>query len=95
MTMLTGDRSITFAPTGGVLVLHGAVGADGAAHASFDATGESHKPFPLRFSGTLTRAGVSGTYSTPICRARVTLHPARPIPSMIFEPGNILRLPNP
>jgi hypothetical protein len=95
MTMLTRDRSITFAPTNGVLVLRGAMAADGAVHAAFDAAGEGHKKFPLRFTGTLSKESVSGTYSTPICRARVILHPAKPIPSMFFEPGNLLGLPNP
>ena len=95
MTMRTADRSVTFAPTDGVLVLHGAVAPGGAVSASFAAMGEAHKPFPLRFTGTLTKQGVSGTYITPICRARVALQPAKPIPSMFFEPGNILGLPNP
>ncbi len=95
MTMVTRDRSITFAPSNGVLILHGAVGADGTVHAAFDATGAGHKPFPLRFTGTLRQRGVSGTYTTPICRAHVALHPAEPIPRMLFAPGNVLGIGQP
>ncbi len=90
MTMRTRDRSILFAPTEGVLVLHGALGANGTVRAALDASGAGRKTFPLRLEASLDRNGVRGTYTTPICRARVALHPAQPMPRTLFEPGNIL-----
>jgi hypothetical protein len=93
--MLASDRSITFAPGDGVLVLRGSLAADGTLHAEYEATGAGHKPFPLKFDGTLSTSGVNGTFSSPICRAHVELHSPKPIPPMLFAPGNILGIGNP
>jgi hypothetical protein len=90
LTMVSKDRAITFTPNDGVLVLHGAIAPDGAVHAALDITGSSHRSFPLRLDGTLTQAGINGTYTTPRCRSHVDLHPPKKLPPRIFAPGNIL-----
>lgn len=90
MTMLTADRTITFTPNDGVLVLRGALDPDGIVRAKLDASGAEHRAFPLRFEAKLTEPGVSGTYTSPICRAHVDLHPPEPLPRQLFAPGNIL-----
>ena len=95
LTMVARDRSVAFTPNDGVLVLHGTVGADGAVHASLDAPGAEHRPFALRLDAMLTEAGVNGTYTTPICRERVELHPPKPLPRRLFAPGNILGIGKP
>lgn len=95
MTAVARDRSITFTPNDGVLVLHGTVGSDGTVHAAFDPQGADHHPFPLRLDAKLTAAGVTGTYTSPICHAHVELHPPAPLPRRLFSPGNILGIGNP
>lgn len=90
MTMLAKDRSITFAPSNGVLVLHGTVDANGEVRAGLDAPGADHRPFPLRLVAVLNEAGVTGHYTTPMCRESIDLHPAKPLPARLFAPGNIL-----
>lgn len=95
MTMLSRDRSITFAPSNGVLVLHGTVASDGSVHAALNSIGAEHHPFPLVFEGKLEDAGISGTYTTPICRAHVELQPPKPLRRTLFSPGNILGVGNP
>ena len=90
MTMLSADRSVTFTPNDGVLVLRGAMGPEGIVQAKLDASGAEHRAFPLRLKATVTESGVSGTYTSPICRAHVDLHPPLPIPRQLFAPGNVL-----
>ena len=90
MTMVIADRTVTFTPDDGVLVLRGALGSDGIVQAKLDAAGAEHRAFPLRLKATVTQSGVSGTYTSPICRAHVELHPPQPIPHQLFAPGNIL-----
>jgi hypothetical protein len=90
MTMVIADRTITFTPNDGVLVLHGQLGSDGVARAKLDASGAEHHVFPLRFEARVTGAGVSGDYTSPICKARVELHPPQPLPRQLLAPGNIL-----
>jgi len=95
MTAIVRDRSVTFTPNDGVLVLHGSVGPDGAVQAAFDAQGADRHPFPLRLNARLSEVGVTGTYSSPICRSHVELHPPTPLPRRLFSPGNILGVGNP
>lgn len=95
MTAKIRDRSVTFTPNDGVLVLHGSVGPDGAVHAEFDAQSADHRPFPLRLDAKLSEAGVTGTYSSPICHSHVELHASTPLPRRLFSPGNILGIGNP
>jgi len=90
MTMVTADRTIAFTPNDGVLVLRGRFGSDGIARAKLDAIGAEHRGFPLRFEAKVTESGVSGTYTSPICRAHVDLHTPKSIPRELFAPGNIL-----
>jgi hypothetical protein len=90
MTMVTADRTITFTPNDGALVLRGELGSDGVARAKLDAAGAEHRAFPLRFEAKVTEAGVSGSYTSPVCHAHVELHLPQPIPRQLFAPGNIL-----
>ncbi|HVA41040.1 MAG TPA: hypothetical protein VNF49_10275 [Candidatus Binataceae bacterium] len=94
MTMVAKDRSVVFTPSDGALVLHGIVGRDGNLRAELELRGPDHRPFPLRLDAVLNRAGVIGSYTTPICRERVELHPAKPLPARLFAPGNILGIGN-
>lgn len=95
LTAVVRDRSVTFTPNDGVLVLQGTVGSDGTVHAAFAAQGADRHPFPLRLDATLSEAGVTGTYTSPICRSHVELHPPTPLPRRLFSPGNILGIGNP
>lgn len=94
MTLLLRDRSITFSPHDGVLVLRGLLGNDGSVHAALDGAGADHRPFPLRFDGQLIDSSVIGTYTSPICRAHVELRAPKPVPRTLFFPGNPLGLGN-
>lgn len=89
------DRSVAFTPNDGVLVLRGVVGPDGTVHADFDPAGAGHHPFPLRFEGRLGESGVTGTYSSPLCRAHVELRSPVPVPRTLFSPGNLLGIGKP
>lgn len=95
MTVVVRDRSVTFTPNDGALVLRGTVGPDGKVRAAFDAQGAERHPFPLRLDAKLSQAGVTGIYTSPICRSHVELHPPRPLPPRLFSPGNILGIGNP
>lgn len=90
MTMVSADRTVTFTPNDGVLILRGALGADGIVRAKLEVSGSEHHPFPLSFEGRVTEGGVSATYASPICRAHVELHPPQSLPRQLFSPGNIL-----
>jgi hypothetical protein len=95
MTMVARDRSVTFAPSDGVIVLRGNVAPDGTVHAGLDTLGADHRPFPLRLEASLSDAGVNGTYTTPICRERVELRSPQPLPRRLFAPGNLLGIGKP
>jgi hypothetical protein len=94
MTAVVRDRSVAFTPNDGVLVLHGTLDSDGTVHAAFDPQGADHHPFPLRFEAKLSEAGVTGTYTSPICHSHVELHSPKPLPKRLLSPGNILGIGN-
>ena len=66
-------RYLQFTPRQGVLVLDGAVAADGKLAASLKTQGADRKPYPLSFTATLTGRDVSGEFVTPRCRYAVHL----------------------
>jgi hypothetical protein len=63
-----------FAPNEGTLVLNGRIDAQGALAASASQPGGQHRPYTLAFQGQLTGDRVTGTLTTPECRAAVDLH---------------------
>ena len=75
-TLTVGGRAFSFAPDDGVLVLHGTIAPDDTLHAVLPLLGPNHTPFPLTLDGRLSRTGFTGLYTTPKCRAEVTLSPA-------------------
>lgn len=62
-----------FAPTGGVLTLHGA--SDGVSQVAADlhTTGMNHQPYVVAFKGTKVGESIVGTYITQRCRSDVEL----------------------
>lgn len=95
LTLTRRDRAVAFAPNEGVIVLHGSLGANGTVEAALDPGAAGRHPFPLRFTGTIAPDGVTGLYTSPICRAHVELHPPKPLPHTLFSPGNLLGIGNP
>jgi hypothetical protein len=72
-TLTRRGHEFAFAPNDGALVISGTVGADGTLHGTLPNTDADHKPFPLTLDGTLTPLGFDGVYTTPRCRAQVSL----------------------
>jgi hypothetical protein len=67
-------RYLQFAPREGVLVLDGAVGADGKLAATLKTQGADRKPYALSFTATLAGREISGEFVTPRCRYSVHLN---------------------
>ena len=77
LTRVGGD--VAFAPSDGVLVLHGAVAADGAVTAALNTQPPGKPPYLLTLRGRLDAESAVLTYATPGCVAHGTLrrvHPA-------------------
>ncbi len=79
-TLTTSKGHFTFTPTDGVLTLGGEVGGDGSLDATLALPGADKKPYPLRFIGRMTDAGVIGQYITPRCSFTVNLQRNRARP---------------
>ena len=72
-TLTTVGGRFTFAPSDGVLLLSGTVGASGELAAALATPGVDRKPFLMRFDGALTAGQVTGRYLTPRCGFNVRL----------------------
>ncbi|HEX3350087.1 MAG TPA: hypothetical protein VHS58_18510 [Acetobacteraceae bacterium] len=72
-TMTTYAGKFALAPSDGALLIRGDVGADGKASGELATTGVDHKPFVMRFAGTVSPGKVEGRYVTPRCSYAVSL----------------------
>lgn len=89
------DRSVTFAPNDGVLLLRGTVEADGAISAEFNAAPPKHAPYLLTLTGHLGKDRFVGRYQTPQCTFKADLIRPTPLPRRFVDPKNVLGIPNP
>lgn len=62
-----------FAPTSGVLMLHGSSDGVGQVTADLHTIGANHQPYILSFSGTKDGNVIIGTYITQRCRSDIEL----------------------
>ena len=76
LTIESGGKSpysATFAPTGGVMTLHGNSNGTSRVDADLHATGANHQPYILVFTGDKAGDLILGTYITQRCRSAVEL----------------------
>ena len=76
LTIESGEKppySATFAPTSGVLTLHGSSDGVSRVEADLHATGANHQPYILAFSGSKAKNLIVGTYTTQRCRSTIEL----------------------
>ena len=76
LTIENGGKSpypATFAPTSGVLTLHGDSDGISRVDADLHVTGSNHQPYILAFSGNKAGDMIVGTYTTQRCRSAVKL----------------------
>jgi hypothetical protein len=64
---------VLFTPREGIIILDGAVAADGTIRATATSNGMDRTPYRQTFTGNLAGDRVSGSYMTPRCRYTVTL----------------------
>ncbi len=76
MLTLRGDKA-QFSPNGGVLLLDGKADAAGQVAASLTLRGASGIPYALRLDAHREADRITGTYTTPDCRAAISLHAVR------------------
>lgn len=77
LTIDTGNtktHTVVFAPTGGVLALHGNSDGESQVTADLHTIGVNHQSYILEFNGTKTGDLITGTYINQRCRSEVTLH---------------------
>ncbi len=67
---------VQFTPQDGVLTLDGTVASSGQVAAFQQTVGMDRKPYRLSFTGQIAGDAITGSYVTPRCRYRVTLHAA-------------------
>ena len=65
--------AVIFAPTSGVLTLHGNSDGDSQVEANLHTVGMNHQPYVLAFRGTRSGDLITGTYITQRCRSDVEL----------------------
>ena len=66
---------VLFTPDEGTWTLEGNAAPDGSLTAERSGIGVSKQPFKTTFKGSVTPAGITGTYITPRCAFAVALQP--------------------
>jgi hypothetical protein len=75
-TLTQRGNEFIFVPNDGAIMITGMILKDNSIHGTLPLVGADHKPFTLTLDGTLTNNGFEGTFITPRCQSKVSLHPA-------------------